>query len=392
MTARTPTILISAGEVSGDVIGAHVAAALRRRSPQVSLFGLGGQKMAAAGVDVAPLSAPIGVVGVSEALRILPGVFRASAVIRQRVRREPPDAALVIGNDLFNAGLARWLRRRGVPTLAYSPPQVWIWRALLRQMSSGLGRVLASFPDEAQAYSQAGVPTTFVGHYLADILTETTPESRAAARQALGIDGDGSVVAVLPGSRHHEIQRLGPALFAAARLLIDRDPRIRVVVPAVDGFAPAIVGHMEACGVRGCITPDSYTALRAADAAMCCSGTATLEAALLGVPMAVVYRTSWTTYAVIRGCLALGVLESDTIALPNLVLGRHVVPERKQRGATAAALAADIALLLEDGMHRAAMREALRDVRRRVQGDGAIDRVARIVLAECEATGTRRVA
>src|SRR5688500_7949846 len=105
MTARAPTILISAGEVSGDVIGAHVAAAVRRRSPHASLFGLGGEQMAAAGVDVARLSAQIGVVGVSEALRILPGVVRASAVIRQRVRREPPDAALVIGNDLFNAGL-----------------------------------------------------------------------------------------------------------------------------------------------------------------------------------------------------------------------------------------------------------------------------------------------
>ena len=392
MTARAPTILISAGEVSGDVIGAHVAAALRRRSPQASLFGLGGEQMAAAGVDVSRLSAQIGVVGVSEALRILPGVVRASAVIRQRVRREPPDAALVIGNDLFNAGLARWLRRRGVPTLAYSPPQVWIWRALLRQVSSGLGRVLASFPDETHDYSQAGVPTTFVGHYLADLLPETTPESRAAARQTLGVAGDGPVVAVLPGSRRHEIQRLAPTLFAAARLLIDRDPRVRLVVPAVGGFAPAIAAHMEACGVRGCITADSHTALRAADAAMCCSGTATLEAALLGVPMAVVYRTSWSTYAVIRGCLALGVLAADTIALPNLVLAKSVVPERKQRQATAAAVAADIAPLLEDGSHRAVMREALREVRNRVQGHGAIDRVARLVLAECEATRTRCVA
>jgi lipid-A-disaccharide synthase len=382
VSAAAPSILFSAGEVSGDIVGAQLARALLRRAPSARLYGLGGPRMAEAGVVLTDPVTQVGVVGLTEVVAAVPEALRATRRVRAQVRREPPDVAVLIGNDLFNAWLGRWLRRRGVPTVAFFPPQVWVWESVLRPLARGISRVLAAFPDEARAYQLAGVPTTFVGHHLADALVEATPEVRAAARRALQLDAAAPVLALLPGSRGHEVRRIAPVLLEAARTLRRGLPGLRVVVAAADGFEAALRRELAAGDADVLVTRDSHTALAAADAAACCSGTATLEAALIGVPMVVVYRTSWTTYAAIKTAIALGVLRDRTIALPNLVLERPLIVELKQRRMTAPAVAAEVAPLLTDRARGDAMRQALRDVRRRVSGPGTIERVAGILLDE----------
>ena len=159
-------VLVSAGEVSGDVAGALLAAALRRLEPGTVLYGLGGHRMAAEGVEVLRDTNPLGTVGVSESFRVIPSLGRAFRALCARVLADPPEVAVLIANDIFNVVLGRWLRRHGVRTVAWFPPQVWIWRSLARPFSRSYDAVLACFPDEVGVWTRAGVPTRFVGHYL----------------------------------------------------------------------------------------------------------------------------------------------------------------------------------------------------------------------------------
>ena len=314
-------ILVSAGEVSGDIAGARLARELRARRPGAELFGLGGPRMAEAGVDVLVDTNGLGTVGISESFRTVPGHLRAFASLRARVAATRPDAAVLIANDVFHVGLGRWLRAHGVPTLSYFPPQVWIWRSIARAFAASFDEVLTSFPLEEKVWRAAGCSTTFVGHYLGDALRPATGEERQAARASFGLDGPDPVVAVLPGSRKQEVRRLAPVL---------------------------------------------------------------LEAALLGTPMVIAYRVAALTIGVVRSAIALSLIESDTVGLPNLVLGRRAVPELIQRRATGAEVAAAAARLLGDGEARAAQRAALAEVARLLFAGGSDGRAAEAVLGLVE--------
>ncbi len=383
-------ILLSAGEVSGDVAGSRLARELRGRRGDVSLFGLGGPRMAEAGVEILRDTNALGTVGVSESFRVVPGLARAFASLRSRVATAPPDAAVLIANDIFHVTLGRWLRGRGVPTLSYFPPQVWIWRSLARVFAPSFDEILTSFPDEERVWRAAGASTTFVGHYLGDLLRPATAEERRHVRESLGLPS-GPVVAVLPGSRPLEVRRLAPILLDAARLLHERDRTIRFLLPVADpAFAPWIEAEVGRCGLGGAVVKagSSHDALRAADLALLASGTASLEAALLGTPMVIAYRLAPLTMGVVRGAIALRLIDSDTIGLPNLVLGRRAIPEHIQKRATGSELAAAASRLLGDDALREEQRHALAEVSRRLFAGGSDARAAEAVLAAAE----RRVA
>ena len=380
-------ILVSAGEVSGDIAGARLARELRARRPGAELFGLGGPRMAEAGVDVLVDTNGLGTVGISESFRTVPGHLRAFASLRARVAATRPDAAVLIANDVFHVGLGRWLRAHGVPTLSYFPPQVWIWRSIARAFAASFDEVLTSFPLEEKVWRAAGCSTTFVGHYLGDALRPATGEERQAARASFGLDGPDPVVAVLPGSRKQEVRRLAPVLLEAARLLRDTDPRLRFVVPVADPrFEDVVRAEVGRRDLGGAVVtaPRSHDALRAADLALLASGTASLEAALLGTPMVIAYRVAALTIGVVRSAIALSLIESDTVGLPNLVLGRRAVPELIQRRATGAEVAAAAARLLGDGEARAAQRAALAEVARLLFAGGSDGRAAEAVLGLVE--------
>lgn len=387
-------ILLSAGEVSGDVAGSRLVRALRARRSDLSFFGLGGPRMAEAGVELLRSTNALGTVGISESFRVVPGLVRAFASLRRRVAGSPPDAAVLIANDVFHVVLGRWLRARGVPTLSYFPPQVWIWRSLARVFAPSFDEILTSFPDEERVWRAAGASTTFVGHYLGDVLRPATEEERRHARRALGLPA-GPLVAILPGSRELEVRRLTPVLLDAARLLHERNGRIRFILPVADSaFAPRIEAEVARRGLGGVLgtTSSGHDALRAADLAILASGTASLEAALIGTPMVIAYRLAALTMGVVRSAISLGLIDSDTVGLPNLVLGRRAIPEHIQDRASGPALATAAARLLGDESLLEEQRRALGEVSRLLFAGGSDARAAEAVLAAAERRPARGAA
>jgi lipid-A-disaccharide synthase len=287
--------------------------------------------------------------------------------------------------------LGRWLRSRGVPTISYFPPQVWVWRSLARAFAPSFDEILTSFPDEERVWRAAGSSTTFVGHYLGDILRPATQSERRRAREAVGLSS-GPVVAILPGSRRQEVGRLAPVLLEAARLLHERDGNIRFLLPIADPlFAPQIEAEVARCGLESAVVTaaSSHDALRAADLAILASGTASLEAALLGTPMVIAYRLAALTMGVVRSAIALGLIDSDTVGLPNLVLGRRAVPEHIQNRAAGAELAAAARQLIEDESLRNEQKQALSEVSRLLFAGGSDARAAEAVLAAAERRSIR---
>jgi lipid-A-disaccharide synthase len=379
-------VFLSTGEVSGDIVGAHLARAITARDATAELVGVGGARMAAAGVVVDVPTNHLGTVGVSEAFAALPSLVRVLRAISDRIRHARPDVAVLIGNDVFNVLLARWLRGRGIPTLSYFPPQVWIWRAVAPFIARSFDEILTSFPEEHEVYSRAaasaGSSATFVGHYLADAITSRTETDVRASRRELGL-GDGRVVALLPGSRVHEVRALGRLLLGAAAILTRGDSGLQLVLPLAEpSFRADIERQAARLGLVGrlLVCADSHTAMRAADVTVLASGTASLEAALLGVPTVIVYTVSALTLAVIRTVIKMGLVGSETVGLPNLILARPVVAELRQKQVTPEAVAAEAEALLGDAERRRAMVEAFARVRTLVAVPGTMDRAAAAVL------------
>ena len=387
-------VFISAGELSGDIAGAALTVEIRRRDPTVHVFGTGGPHMAEAGADIAGSTNRIGVVGITEALATIPSVLQVCRDIARSIRETRPDVAVLIGNDVFNVVLARWLRRRGVPTVSYFPPQAWIWRSLARPIARSFDAVLATFPEEYEVYARARERTevTFTGHYLADRLAPATDADRQAARRALGLPAGDRVVALLPGSRPHELRSLSAVMWDSAAQLLARDPMLRFVVPVADaGRVAAVTRELASRPIasRTCVCRDSHTAMRSANLAILASGTASLEAALLGIPMIIVYRVSAITHVIVRAAIRLGLIKSYTVGLPNLVLGRGVVPEVLQQRVTWPVLADQAWTLLSDPAALESMHDELVDVAARLRRGQAVETTADAVLAWADA-GRRR--
>ncbi len=385
-------VLFSAGELSGDIAGALIASELRRRDPSVRMSGLGGCHMRECGVSLFGETSHLGRVGISESFSAVMPMLRAFHAVRRDVRRDRPDVAVLIANDIFNVLLGRWLRRHAIPTVAVFPPQVWIWGAVSAMFSKSWDAVAASFADEQRIY-ETHVATTFVGHYLADQLLPATLAERQAARDALAVRG--RVIGLLPGSRVHELRALTPLLLDTAARLLDGDSSLMFIVAlAKTADEKVVAAELARRGLTAHVhmVHDSAAAMRASDLLLVASGTATLEAALLGTPMIVVYRVQRLTAAVVRTAIALGLMDSDVIALPNLICGEQVVPELTQGRLGAARLAAEARALLDDDVRLSAMRHALARVRTSVSAHqsirriaGLIEQVAGVRDAECAA-------
>jgi lipid-A-disaccharide synthase len=386
----TLTVFISTGEVSGDLVGACIAREVFARQPDARIFGVGGRRMAEAGVTLDFGTNHLGTVGITEPLSAIPALTRALWKIRRRVRTDRPAVALLIGNDVFNVLLGRWLRSKSIPTISYLPPQTWIWRSLARPISRSFDLILTSFPAEQQVYSHAGAKAEFVGHYLADILVQPSREERASARRSLGLDANRPVIGLLPGSRFHEVRPLSRVELDAAVRLRGRLHSVQFLLPVADPvFRPFLDREIRRRGLSGDVVlcDDSAAAMRASDLLVAASGTATLEAALLGVPLVIVYKVSAFTMAVVRACIRLGLIERERVGLPNLLAGREFVPELRNRRATAARIETEALSLLLDDSRRHSVEDGLRQVADLVSGRGALRRVAEALLARARPGG-----
>jgi lipid-A-disaccharide synthase len=371
-------VLVVAGEASGDLHGATLARALTALEPTLTVAGMGGPRMAEAGVRIIHGIERAAVVGGTEVVGRLPALYRIFRDLVARLRDARPRVLVLIDFPDFNLRLARRARRLGIPVVYFVPPQVWAWRrGRLRAMARDVTRVLAVFPFEVGLYQEAGVPVEFVGHPLLDVLPAL---ERSAARQ--GLAGERQLlIGLLPGSRMEEIRRHLPVLLGAAAQILRRVPHARFALPLAPTIPPeAATGAVEAAdlGIH-LLRGEAHRVMAAADLVLVASGTATLEAACYETPMVVLYRLSSVSYALAR----LVIHGVSSISLPNIIAGRAAVPELIQRHATPGGLAAAALRLLLDDAERVAQRAVLREVRARLGTRGAAERAARAVLREC---------
>jgi lipid-A-disaccharide synthase len=391
---RNVRVFVSAGEVSGDTAGARLVEQLRRKAPGLQLYGVGGWRLARAGVAIDFATNHLGTVGVSEAVAVLPALKQAFAAIRRRVRQDPPEVAILIANDVFNVLLGRWLRARGIPTVAYFPPQIWIWRSLARAIVPSFDLILTCFAAEQQVYERAAAgkstTVTFVGHYLAETLKPRTAAEVAAARAKYGVPEGSRVIGLLPGSRVFELRSHLPVLLRAAGQLAAKAPAPAFLLPiAEDGLRDLVECELRRWPSKGSVTlvDSSHEAMRAADLLVLASGTASLEAALLGVPMVIVYKVRLTTLLAVRLAIAVGLIDSDTVGLPNLILGARTFPELQQSRASVRRIVSEASSLLDQPERREQMRAACAEVARRVAVSDSLDRAADAILGLATARG-----
>src|SRR5271168_2800046 len=367
-------LLISAGEASGDMYAARLATTLQKRM-DVALFGMGGQQMRAAGVDVITDYSEVSVVGITEILSHLPSLIRAMRRLVSEAERRKPPFAILTDFPGFHLRLARKLRPHGVRNVYYICPQFWAWRPWrVRVVRRRFAQALCIFPFEEEFYGDAGVPVKFIGHPLVGAVHAT--KTREAFCHANGLDAAQPILTILPGSRPAELAQHLPVIRAACAL-IHRELKSQFVLAAAPGSDSSILRHgWPADSSVQVVQGQTYDALAAADAAIVSSGTATVEAALLDVPMVVIYRVTPLT-----ALLTKPLVRTPYFSMVNLIAGRRVVPELIQHDFTSVKLSGEVLRLLRDPQARGELRSGLAQVRQRLGPPGAVERAADAIAA-----------
>lgn len=369
--ARERRLLVVAGEPSGDAHAARLVRALREHGP-VRVRAVAGPELRAAGAETIVPQEELAVIGFSGIIAKLPVILRARAAILADYERFRPDAVLLVDYPGFNLRLGPELHRRGARVLYYIAPQVWAWHAeRAPQMARWVDRLAVVFPFEEPLFRAAGVAATFVGHPLLDELAPETDE--ASFRSELGLGTGQRVVGLLPGSRSGELKAHAATLLEAGRLMTAAHPDVVPVLALARGLSLDAVPRALVASAR--VVHGRTHAVQAY--AACCavaSGTATLETALFGTPLAIVYRVGWLNHAIAKR-----VLKLPHIGLPNIVAGAEVAPELLQAAFTPRAVAGVLAGWLGDPGELARRRAALRVVRERLGGPGASRRAAELV-------------
>ena len=370
--------MISCGEPSGDLYAGALAAEIRRIEPSAVVTGFGGERLRAAGAALIRDFRGLSVTGLTEALRVIPRSWDAYRALLRAADAERPDVFVPIDFPDFNFFVARAMHRRGVPVVYYISPQLWAWRrGRLRTLKRVADRVLVIFPFEEAFYRDAGVQATFVGHPLLELSAPVEP--RDAFLRAHGIDPAGPVIAMLPGSRRNELRAILPDLVATAGIIASTLPDARFLLaraPHLDEELFAPLSQWPATVRPPVVLEGAADAvLAAADVALVASGTVTIQAALHGCPMVVVYRLGPLTYRIGKPFVHV-----DTYAMVNLVAGRRVVPELIQERFTPDAAAAEALHVLTDPQHAARVRADLAAVRAKLGTPGASRRAAGAIL------------
>ena len=375
-----PRILIITGEASGDLHGAHLAKAIAVRDPSAQLVGIGGAGMRAAGVAMIPGIPQLDVMGLIglSAVRLL---IRRVLAIRRILKAERWDLVVLIDNPGLNFHFARIAKGAGLRVVYYIAPQLWAWRPRrMKWIQRNVDHVVVILPFEAELYRRAGVRCTFVGHPLLDSVAPHYDQQGLRAR--FNLDASAPVVGLLPGSREAEVSMLLPILLETASRLAASDPKTQFLLaqaPSVDDTL--LHSLLQRCPVPVTVAKDQASEVMAAsDLLLVASGTATLQAAIVGTPMILLYKTTLPTYWIAR-CL----VRVKWIGLVNLVAGRSIVPELIQEEATTERLWQEARRLLTDRQGYNAMKHELRLVRDSLGEPGASRRAAEVMLAECRA-------
>ncbi len=379
--AIRPIIALVAGELSGDQLGAALITRLREKYPGARFAGIGGKQMKAAGLDAWWDAEELALFGLFEVVSHLPRLLRLRRELQRRLRELSPDVFIGIDAPDFNLGLEIHLRRAGIKTVHYVSPTVWAWRQKrVRKIGRAADLVLCLFPFEPGFYRDHDVPASYVGHPMADQISDD-PE-RSVARNKLGLKPDASTIALLPGSRTSEVTRLSQPMIEAAKILASRLPGLQFIAAiANEKVLRVFQDALDRLGFSAIklVENEPRTVIAAADSVMCASGTATLETMLINRPMVVAYRISPASYVLARG---LRLIKPQLFALPNILAGEMLVPELIQKDATGERLARETERWLGDEDARLALRNRFSGIHRQLRCDAsakAADAVAALV-------------
>lgn len=369
--------MISCGEASGDLYAGALTRALQTQG-SVEVFGFGGEQLRSAGATLTGDFRGFSVTGLTEALSVLRRSWAMLGTLTAAARDQRPDVFVAIDFPDFNFRLLPRLKALGIPIVYYISPQLWAWRAgRMKTLKQYVDHMLVIFPFEEAIYRDAGIPVTFVGHPLIDLALPQ--RSREETCRAAGLDPFKPIVALLPGSRTNELHLLTPVLVDAVRQLVQKMPGVQFLVaraPSLDDGLFSTLERLRAEGAPLGLLPDAADdVLAAADVVITASGTATVQTALHGKPMVIVYRVSPLTYAIGRRIVKL-----PNYGMVNLVAGRTIVTELIQEACTSERVSQETFALLTDHTRAATMREDLAEVVRRLGGAGASQRAARAVL------------
>jgi len=348
---RRRTVGIVAGEASGDLLGSELIGALRELAPQLHFIGIGGPRMQSAGMEVLFALEKLAVRGYLEVARHFVEILGIRRQLRRRFIANPPDVFIGIDAPDFNLGLERSLKAHGIPTVHYVSPAIWMWRKeRIHGIKRAVSKMLTLFPFEVPYYRQAGIDVEFVGHPLTDILDRVP--GRAAAREQLRVPASATVVALLPGSRQSELEHMADLFIQTAIAVSERAPQAQFLVPLVTRetrgmFEAALYRNQAEHLPLTVLFGHAQDAMAAADVVLVASGTATLEAALLGKPMVITYKMPAASHWLLRGK---GYL--PYYGLPNILAGEFVVPEIFQDDATPQNLSQALLNLLGDAAVR----------------------------------------
>ncbi len=374
---KSKKILLVAGEVSGDLHGSHLVEAIQRIEPEVQFFGVGGESLKRRGMKLLYPAHSLSVVGITEVFLKLGTILKALRGLKRSLDREKPNLVILIDFPEFNLRLAKMAHRRGIPVLYYISPQVWAWRPKRVNLIARLvKKMIVLFPFEVPLYEAAGVDAEWVGHPLLDIVKPTLPKE--VAFQQFGLDPKRRTIGLLPGSRVHEVERLLPPLLDSAHLLQREIPDLQFVIPLAPGIPKTILSSwMKNISIPVKVVEGfTYDVMNLAELLITASGTATLEGAILGKPMIIIYRVSLPSYWVGRALIRV-----DHIGLVNLVAEKEIAPELIQKDVHPQRIADEAFRILRDPILSRKMSESMGEVRQKLGEPGAAQRAARIVCS-----------
>jgi lipid-A-disaccharide synthase len=372
-----PEVFLSAGELSGDMHGAALLERLRLIRPGLTAWGVGGPRLAAAGQEQAAGVGQLSLVGITEVVPRLASIARLISRLKKELARRRPDVVVLVDAPDFNFPLAAAARALDLSVVYFISPQVWAWRrSRIRTLRRTVDLMLCILPFEERLYREEGVRATYVGNPLVDLVHPSAPPD--ALRVELGLEAGRPVVALLPGSRRTEVRALLPALRGAARRLAARPDRPQFLLPCASPALRPLLAPLEADGLAlRVLEGRAWDCLAAADAAVVASGTATLEAALVGTPFVVIYRVGALSHFIARRLVSV-----PWIGLPNLLLGEPAVRELVQGDCRPEAIAAEITRLLDDAQASFQLRARCAKVRALLGSGGAAARAAAAIARE----------
>jgi len=372
---KSKKILMVAGEVSGDLHGSHLMEAIQRLEPEVKFFGVGGEGLERRGMELLYRSHSLSVVGITEVFVKLRTILKALRGLKKFLEKEKPDLVILIDFPDFNLRLAKIAHRRGIPILYYISPQVWAWRPnRIKSIARLVEKMVVLFPFEVPLYESAGVDVEWVGHPLLDIVKPIL--SKEEAFQQFGLDPKRRTIGLLPGSRVQEVKRLLPPLLASAHLLQQEIPDLQFVIPLAPGIPKTILlSYIKNSPVK-VVEHYPYDVMNLSDLLITASGTATLEGAILGKPMIIIYKVSQPSYWIGRALIRV-----DHIGLVNLVAEKEIAPELIQKDVHPQRIADEALRILRDPILSRKMADSMGEVRQRLGEPGAAQRAARIVTS-----------